>query len=134
MNLKLSHDDESLIGGAVLFIDHGLVIIEDPQSSYLHDWDPSSEYVSVGPDSLYLSVQSSVDGPVEIGIFKSDAGHEDGAVYFDGEINVSSGAVVVHDANDVMRFTVRRPPGALRIRVLVDEEGLATRMKILILS
>ncbi|WP_329787842.1 hypothetical protein V1227_24420 [Lentzea sp. DG1S-22] len=134
MNLTLNHDDELLIGGAMLFIDHGLVIVEDPQSSYLHDWDPSGEYVSVGPDSLYLSVQPSVDGPVKMGIFNSDSGHDDGVVYFDGEITVSSGVIVVHDANDVLRFTVRKPKGPVGIRVLVDEGGLATKMKILFLS
>jgi hypothetical protein len=135
MTLVLNDDDESLIGRVAFFIDHGLLIIEDPNSEYLHDsWDPAREYVSIGPDSIYLSVQPSVDGPVEIGIFKSDSESSGGVVYFDGEISVNSGRVVIHDANDVMQFTVRKPRGQVRLKVLVDEAGLATRMKVVFIA
>lgn len=134
MDLTLS-PDESLIGRATFFVDHGLVMIEDPQSAYLHDdWDPSVEHVSAGPDSVYLSVQPSVDGPIEIGVFKSEVGRADGVVYFDGEIATNSGSIVIHDANDVMRFAVRRPKGPVRIKVLVDEAGLASKMRIVFLT
>ncbi|MFC8827591.1 hypothetical protein ACFT9I_19880 [Streptomyces sp. NPDC057137] len=127
--------DESLIGRATLFVDHGLIMIEDPASSYLHDgWDPASEYVSAGPDSVYLSVQPSVDGPVEIGIFTSESGRADGVLYFGGSISVKSGGIVIHDADDVMRFTVRKTKGKVRIKVLVDEAGLASQMRVVFLA
>ncbi|MER5261517.1 hypothetical protein ABTZ99_05460 [Actinosynnema sp. NPDC002837] len=126
-----SSPDESLIGRATFFVDHGLIMIEDPESAFLHDlWDPAAEYVSAGPDSVYLSVQPSVDGPVEIGIFRSEAGLVDGVTYFDGEIVTRSGRFVIHDANDVMCFTVRQPSGRARVRVNVDEPGLASRMSV----
>ncbi|WP_406362745.1 hypothetical protein [Streptomyces sp. NBC_01579] len=127
--------DESLVGRATFFVEHGLIMIEDPESSYLHDgWDPATEYVSAGSDSVYLSVQPSVDGPIEIGIFKSESGRADGVVYFDGEIAVHSGFIVIHDANDVMRFAVRKPKGQVRIKVLVDEAGLASQMRVVFLA
>jgi hypothetical protein len=133
MNLTPSND-ESLIGRATFFVDHGLIMIEDPESSYLHDdWDPATENVSAGPDSVYLSVQPSVDGPVEVGIFKSESGRADGVVYFDGTIAVNSGRIMIHDADDVMCFTVRRPKGRVRIKVLVDEAGLASQMRVIFL-
>lgn len=134
MNLTPSHD-EKLIGRATFFVDHGLVMVEDPESACLHeDWDPAIEYVSAGPDSVYLSVQPSVDGPVELGIFESDSGRADGVVYFDGEIATNTGSITIHDANDVVRFTVRRRRGQVRVKVLADEAGLASRMRIVFLN
>ena len=112
-----------------------MVLIEDPESSYLHgDWDAASEYGNVGPDSVYLSVQPSVDGPVEIGIFESGSGLADGVVYFDGEVATNSGRIMIHDANDVVRFMVRRASGKNRIKVLVDEAGLASWMRVLFVN
>jgi hypothetical protein len=134
MDLTPSHD-EHLIGRATFFVDHGLVMVEDPQSAYLHDdWDPATEYVSAGPDSVYLSVQPSVDGPLEVGIFESDSGRADGVVYFDGEIATTSGSILIHDANDVMCFTVRRRKGQVRVKVLVNEAGLASQMRVVFLA
>lgn len=137
MTFHLNHD-EGLIGRATFFVDHGLLMIEDPESSDLHDgWDAASEYVSIAVDSIYLSVQPSVDGPVEIGIFKSDDASDfvDGAaVYFDGSISTGSGWIIIHDANDVMRFTVRRPKGSGRVKVLVDRAGLASIVRIALFS
>lgn len=126
-----SSPDESLIGRATFFVHHGLIMIEDPESAFHHDdWDPALEDVSAGPDSVYLSVQPAVDGPVEIGIFRSEAGLVDGVAYFDGDLVTSSGMFVIHDANDVMRFTVRAPRGRVRVEVHVDQPGLASRMSV----
>lgn len=137
MTFHLNHD-VGLIGRATFFVDHGLIMIEDPESSDLHDgWDPASEYVSVAEDSIYLSVQPSVDGPVEIGIFKSDDGSDvahDAEVYFDGAISTSTGWIVIHDANDVMRFTIRKSKGSGRVKVLVDRAGLASKVRITFFS
>jgi hypothetical protein len=41
---------------------------------------------------------------------------------------------MIHDANDVMRFIIRRPKGNVRIKVLVDEAGLASQMRVMFLA
>lgn len=129
--MELNHDD-SFLGEIVVPIDHGLVMVEAEGSQALHDdWDPAHEFVSAEPDSLYLSVRPSVDGPVTIGIVDSAQTNDaTPIVYFDGTLRVESGVVVITEANEVVRFTVRRPRGDVRIKVLTDQMGLASTLLI----
>lgn len=114
-------------------VDQGLLIIEDPESSFGHDeWDPAAEFVSAGDDSLHLSVRPSEDGPVDLVIATSDPGEAGvDAVYFDGTMRFPSKQAVIRDAGEVMRFAVRCPQGQSRVRVLVDHPGLAARMVVI---
>lgn len=127
--------DDAFIGEVTFFVDHGLIMIEDPESAYLHDeWDPVAEYVSAGPDSLYLSVRPSVDGPVTIVIAKAEIADSPAkVVYFDGAIETGSRNIVVHDANDVARFALTRPNGPNRLKVFVDQAGLASHLLVVFL-
>jgi hypothetical protein len=122
--------DDGVIGYAVFRVDHGLIILEDPGSEYDHaDWDPATQFVSAGPDSLYLSVRPSVDGPVEVVLATEEVASERARhVYFDGDLNLHSRYAVLHDADDVVRFTVRYRQGRRRVRVMVDEPGFVSYM------
>lgn len=132
MTMNLNRD-EGLIGRVTFFIDHGLLIVEDRDSADLHDdWNAANDHVSAVEDSLYLAVRPSVDGPVEIGVFQTDDPDSDGEVYFDGTLRTTSGWIVIHDANDVMRFTIRRPRGLVGIRILVDRANFVSQMRITI--
>jgi hypothetical protein len=128
--------DERILGSVRFYVDHGLIIVEDPDSGYGHDeWDPANEFVSAGPDSLYLSVQPSVDGPVEVVISKAEIVSQRAShLYFDGNLHLKGRYVVVHDADDVMRFSVRRSQGSNRVRVMVDEPGFVSYMVVMFLS
>lgn len=132
----MSELDDRLLGSIAFRADHGLIIVESPESTYAHDeWDPGVEFVSIGSDSLYLSVQPSVDGPINLVIAKSEVDFtEGGHVYFDGALNIEGSYVIVRDADDVVRFSVRCRSGENRIRVVVDEPGLARFMAIMVLS
>ncbi|GAA0613492.1 hypothetical protein HPO96_26765 [Kribbella sandramycini] len=117
-------------------VERGLIIVEDPASRDGHeDWDPAAGFVSAGPDSIYLSVQPAVDGPIDLVV--SDGRYHSpktAYVYFDGLLRTAGPYVVVRDSDDVLRFSVRRPPGDSRVRVLVDEPGLAAAVHIIISS
>ena len=127
-------DDETLIGRATVFVDHGLLLIEDPKSTDLHeDWVPATQYVSAGPSSVYVAVQPSVDGPVEIGMFAELFDDTDAVTGFDGTITSDSGSIVVHDVNDTFRFAIRVPRSQVRLRVLVDEAGSAAEVTIMVI-
>lgn len=138
LNLQSSLDlvhDESFVGQVVAPVDHGLVIIEEPESSYRHDeWDPRQEYVSAGPNSVYLSVRPSVDGPVEIGIARTSPATAIvvGEIYFEGTIETSSGWISVHDADDLFAFMIRCRRGENSLKVFVDRQGLVARMLVLL--
>lgn len=128
--------DDQVLGVVQYGIEQGLIIIEDADSRYAHDdWDPSVDFVSAGPDSIYLSVQPAVDGPIELIISNGEfntqgAGH----VYFDGMLRTAGSYAVIRDASDVMRFSVRRPRGENHIRIVVDEPGFVSKMYIMFLS
>ncbi|MFC0112201.1 hypothetical protein [Kibdelosporangium aridum] len=114
--------------------DHGLMIIEDPESTFAHaDWDAAESPVSAGPDSLYLSVQPYVDGPVEIAIARKGYDNPQAPhVYFSGELNVRGRYLIVRDADDVMRYAIRCRSGLNKVRVMADEPGLASLLVIIV--
>ena len=114
-------------------VEHGLVLVEAPNSSYRHDdWDPRRELVSAGPDSLYLSVRPSVDGPVEIGVMRkvNEAIDTDGLIYYDGFLESPRGVFIIHDADDLFTISVMGKRGRNRLKVIVDQEGLVSKMLI----
>jgi hypothetical protein len=124
-----------LVASATVPVDHGLIIIEDSNGKYGHDeWDPATDFVSVGSDSVYLSVRSSVDGPVEVTVVKSEVRSDElRTVYFDGVIQVPTRLALVHDADDVVKISMRCAMGESRVRVMVDRPGLAARMLVMFL-
>ncbi|WP_131738182.1 hypothetical protein [Actinomadura roseirufa] len=128
---------EALVAGTFSIpVDHGLIIVEDPASQADHDdWDPFCEFVSAKPDSVYLSVRPSVDGPVEVIIVKGEGGHDRASSrYFEGAIHAKGLYLVIRDADDVVRFSVRCGPGENLIRIMVDEPGLVSCMVVMFLG
>ena len=129
-------EDVRIKGFVSYSIDQGLLIIDDLNSTFGHDeWDPAAEFISVGADSVYLSVRPSVDGRIEI-VIAGPGVAVDGidTIYYDGVIKLPSKMAVIHDANDVMRFSMRRPAGESHVRVLVDRPGLVARMLVIFMT
>jgi len=113
----------------------GLVIVEDVDSSDLHDdWDLSESFVDASRSSIYVSVQPSVDGPVDVSVHDG-AEHVSGMqLYYEGEVVLKSKLCLIYDADEVLLFSVSCPSGSARIRILADEPGLASEIAIFFLS
>ncbi|WUI00809.1 hypothetical protein OHR68_03040 [Spirillospora sp. NBC_00431] len=113
----------------------GLILIEDPASSDLHeDWEPGESFVDAADASIYLSVQPSVDGPVNVSVHDGLNSISGMQLYYEGEIILESNSCLIYDADEHLSFSVPCPSGSARLRILADEPGLAGNIAILFLS
>ncbi|XVU28291.1 hypothetical protein ACQPZJ_14975 [Actinoplanes sp. CA-054009] len=133
----MNSPDENFIGSFVAYFDHGLLMVEDSESSATHEgWDAANEYVHFDAGSLYVSVQSLVDGAVEVFAYRDVAPNEvsEGLVEaFSGEVELELGRLKIHDSDDSIVLTATGALGRNQLTVLVDELNLAERV-VLILS
>lgn len=75
------------------------------------------------PDSIYVRVQTYVDGPVSVEVFEDESKDLvfDGAVLFDGTISSQHGEFVLHDPDNwISMKVVTDNPGGARLRVSGD--------------
>ncbi|NJP35695.1 hypothetical protein [Micromonospora thermarum] len=132
----MSSPDANLLGSFVMFFDHGLLVIEDAESGAAHeDWDAASEYVHFDQDSLYVAVQSVVDGAVAVTAYRDSApSHEtEGLVEaFSGEFDSEFGRFRIHDSDNRAVLTITGRRGRNRVTVLVDEFNWAARVVVTI--
>jgi hypothetical protein len=128
--------NENLLGSFVTFFDHGLLVVEDSESSAAHDeWDSASEYVHFEDDSIYVAVQSVVDGPVEVCIYRENRKRNDMeglTETFSGNFESRSGRLRIHDSDEKTVVTVPMRRGSNRLAVLVDELNFAARVVVLV--
>jgi hypothetical protein len=120
----------AFVARLVFPVDQGMLMFEDPSSAYPHEnWFDGDVFVDAGRDSVYLAVQPSVDGPVDVTVSRSLV-HDtsDGSLYFEGVIETGSGQLVLHDGNDFLRFAVPLPTSSVEVKIYVDQPGLASKM------
>lgn len=136
MRWESSRQSAVLLGSFTTFFDHGLLMIEEFESTSVHDgWDAATEYAHFDGDSLYLAVQSVVDGPVAVAAYRDGAPNSEtqGMVdAFSGELESRVGRLRIHDSDDKLVLTVAGRHGRNRLTVLVDELNWATRVIIVI--
>ena len=132
----MTSPDDNLLGSFVTFFDHGLLMIEDSESSAAHDgWDAATEYVHFDQDSLYIAVQSVVDGAVAVAAYRDSApsGETEGLVEaFSGEVESKFGRFRIRDSDDRAVLTVAGRSGRNRLTVLLDELNWAMRVVVVI--
>lgn len=128
--------DDNLLGSFTAFFDHGLLLIEDLESSAAHEgWDSATEYVHFDADSLYVAVQSVVDGPVSVTVYRNSAplGEVDGLVEaFAGQFESKFGKTKIHDSDDTAVLVTTGTRGVSRLTVFVDELNWSTRVVVVI--
>jgi hypothetical protein len=128
--------DDALFGPFTLPFEHGLLVVEDSATRSKHDsWDAATESVHVDGDSIYLAVQSSVDGQVVVEA--CDAGVSDDVftglvARFDGEIPLTSGVLRVCDSDNVAVLSLRVRAERIRVRVLVDDDEWSARVVVVL--
>jgi hypothetical protein len=132
----MTSPDENLLGSFVAFFDHGLLMIEDSESSAAHaGWDAATQYVHFDQDSLYVAVQSVVDGAVTVTAYRDSAPSEEteGLVeVFSGEFESKFGRFRIHDSDDRAVLTVAGRRESNHLTVLVDELNWAMRVVVII--
>ena len=133
MTTEYLEEDDDFIGSFRVFAQHGLLIFRDVRSADTHEgWDGQAA-VHAGTDSLYLRVQPSVDGPVEVEVYQDgsdDLALED-AVLYEGTISSAHGEFVVHDPNEwISMRVVTDEPGPARLRISGDDELMPSHVRI----
>ncbi|MEU8230489.1 hypothetical protein AB0C12_12920 [Actinoplanes sp. NPDC048967] len=132
----MTSPDENLLGSFVTFFDHGLLMIDESESKAAHDgWDATTEYVHFDQDSLYIAVQSVVDGAVMVNAYRENApGSEtEGLVEaFSGEVESKYGRFKIHDSDDKAVLVIAGRSGRNQLTVLLDELNWATRVVVVI--
>jgi hypothetical protein len=128
--------DDNLVGSFTAYFDHGLLLIEESGSVAAHEgWDAATEYTHFDNDSLYVAVQSVVDGPVAVTVYRNSAPETEvlGLVeVFSGEFESKFGRVTVHDSDDMVVLVARGVRGMNRVTVFVDEVNWSARVVVAI--
>ncbi|ARQ69200.1 hypothetical protein CAG99_10290 [Streptomyces marincola] len=110
-------------------------MIEDAESSATHgDWDAATQCIHLDEDSLYVAVQSVVDGPVTVRIYRGDIPEEalTGMTdLFSGAFESGSGKLRVQDSVQRAVLTVTVNRGLIDISVFVDEVDWASQVAVL---
>ncbi|TDC23613.1 hypothetical protein E1265_12190 [Streptomyces sp. 8K308] len=116
--------------------EHGLLVIEDSESGATHDdWDAATQYVHLDQGSLYVAVQSIVDGPVEVVVYRDHVqDSEIGGLteVFSGVVESRLGKLRIHDSDERAVLTALVNRGAVRVTVFVDDVNWASRVTVLV--
>lgn len=130
----LSSNVGNLIGCFTAFFDHGLLIVEDSETTATHEgWDAATQYVHFDTDSLYLAVSPSVDGPVTVCVYRDECPDlTEMTQCFDGEFESAFGVIRIYDPADAISLTARVQRGMRHLRVFSNEPGWSSRVVIVI--
>jgi hypothetical protein len=116
-------EGDGFLGSFCSFVQHGLLIFNDIQSTNTHSgWD-GKEAVHAEIDSIYLRVQPSVVGSVSVDVFSDEVDEFPAAdvVLFDGVIHSAWGEFILHDPNDwISMKIVTDQPGPTRLLITGD--------------
>ena len=118
-----SADSKDFVGSFCVFAQHGLLIFRDVRSVDTHHGWAGGDLVHAAPDSIYLRVRTSVDGPVSVEVFEDESAELilEGAILFDGTVSSEHGEFVLHDPDNwISMKVVTDHPGAARLRVSGD--------------
>jgi hypothetical protein len=118
-------EEDSFRGRFVAFFHHGLLLIEDTESTGRHDnWDARTQRVHLDVDSLYVCVQPSVDGPVDVTVFEGQATEPTSTLteIFAGPLTIHHGSLRLADPTGAIVLEVpTSASGPHRLTVLADD-------------
>jgi hypothetical protein len=119
-------------GSFTAFFQHGLLMVDDVDSQGRHDsWNPASEVFHLDNDSLYVAVQSDVDGPVRVDFFFEQVPGpllEDLVQRFDGRLHIPSLELRVHDSDDLVGLRLKVLSAVCRVTVFVNDSEWIDRV------
>lgn len=101
----------------------GLLVIADPASKDAHDtWNPSSERVHAGPDSLYVGVRDAASGLVSVTCIE-DADTETISRYrtlFHGQLELTDSRLKFYDPDESISMIMPVSGNHIQVRIYAD--------------
>lgn len=121
---------DDFLGSFRVDVQHGLLIFRDVNSVDTHEgWN--GDAVHAVDDSIYLRVQTSVDGPVAVEVFGSDTPTRENVTLYDGAIESQYGEFVLHDPNNwISMRVITDEPGIARLRITGDHNLMPAVVRI----
>lgn len=112
-----------LFASCVVRFAHGLVVAAAPGSVDTHEgWDPSSDPVHGGSDSLYISVQQAVTGTASVQCVQGPYRPTGKVLVYSGELTLSQAVLEISDPNETVRLLIPVP----NVQNLVEVYGDGT--------
>ena len=103
-------------------ISHGVLVIEDLDSpEEIPMWSSQTTVATGTSRAVALRVQHGQEGDTEVRVWGLDH-TKAGIVVYDGELEVTTGHVVIHDPGDSLRVVLDVDPGLYRCTVQVDDD------------
>lgn len=119
------YGEGKLLGSFLIPVHHGLLILRDSESRSTHDdWDPSRPGVHVENDSIYVPVVPAIEDSISFAIFLGRVGSPDMHVVYSGPVELESGRLVVHDANEDIYVVFHVDADVNNVQISVDDLGL----------
>ncbi|WP_146067823.1 hypothetical protein [Streptomyces sp. Ru72] len=89
---------------------HGLVIAAAPGSVDTHEsWDPATDIVHGGADSLYISVRQAASGPASVQCVQGPYQPSGKVLVYSGEITLPRASIEISDPNEAVKMLIPVP-------------------------
>ncbi|WP_285611204.1 hypothetical protein [Actinokineospora globicatena] len=69
---------------------------------------------------MIFAVNAAVDGPVHVSVFDGEPDGPSGIHYFTASLPISARKIILHDPNEEVQLSFRRPLGDLTVTVFAD--------------
>jgi hypothetical protein len=100
---------------------HGLVVAAAPGSVDTHEgWDPGTDAVHGGMDSLYISVQQAASGPVSVQCVQGPYEPGGKVLVYSGKLTLPQASLEISDPNESVRLLIPVPNVENRVDVYGD--------------
>ncbi|MGP3950164.1 hypothetical protein [Streptomyces sp. 7N604] len=112
---------------------HGLLVVSAPGSVDAHDdWDPATEAIHAGPDSLYISVQSAASGLVDVACVKGPYVPSEIDLLFSGELSLPEESLALYDPDGVVQMQLPVDGSCHRVEIYGDHEDESSELLIVL--
>lgn len=89
---------------------HGLVIAAAVESVDTHeDWDPGTDIVHGGRDSLYISVRQAASGPASVQCVQGPYQPDGKVIVYSGNLTLPKASIEISDPNETVRLIIPVP-------------------------
>lgn len=110
-----------LFASCVTRFAHGLVVAAAPGSADAHaGWDPATDVVHGGTDSLFISVQQAASGPASVQCVQGPYQPSGKVLVYSGSLTLPKASLEISDPNESVRLLIPVPNVENRVEVYGD--------------